>query len=330
MIRFADPLWLLGLSLLVPLFLWDRHCRKRGHRYLFYSSRRLLPAPARGWRPLLVRHLFSAQLAALALLIIALAGPQRIETFRTTEVHGCDILLTLDISGSMASVDFKPQNRLEVAKEVIARFIERRSTDRLGLVTFAATAYTRCPLTIDDELLRQSLAETQLGDIEDGTAIGMGLATAVNRLKNSTAKTRILILLTDGINNRGEIDPRDAATMARDFGVRIYTIGVGTRGQAPYPVTDPFGNRQFVMVDVEIDEQLLKEIAARTGGLYFRATDRESLAGVFTEIDRWEKTDIKVRETHEKYELFPYFLGLGLLLGVLVEVARRTAARVLP
>ncbi|HNX96167.1 MAG TPA: VWA domain-containing protein, partial [Candidatus Aminicenantes bacterium] len=154
--------------------------------------------------------------------------------------------------------------------------------------------------------------------------------TAVNRLKNSTAKTRVLILLTDGINNRGEIDPRDAATMARDFGVRIYTIGVGTRGQAPYPVTDPFGNRQFVMVDVEIDEPLLKEIASRTGGLYFRATDRESLAGVFAEIDRWEKTDIKVRETHEKHELFPYFLGLGLLLGVLVEVARRTVARVLP
>ncbi len=330
MIRFSNPWWLAFLFVLALLAWWQRRSRNRGHHYLFYSSRRLLPAAARGWKPFLVRHLFSFELAVLILLVVAMAGPQRVKTFRTSETHGCDILLTLDLSGSMASIDFKPQNRLEVAKEVIARFIERRSNDRLGLVTFAATAYTRCPLTIDDELLRQALAETQLGDIEDGTALGMGLATAVNRLKNSTAKTRILILLTDGINNRGEIDPRDAATMARDFGVRVYTIGVGTRGQAPYPVTDPFGNRQYVMVDVEIDEELLKMIAARTGGLYFRATDRESLQGVFAEIDRWEKTDIKVRETSERHELFPYLLALALLLGVSVEIARRTVARVLP
>jgi Ca-activated chloride channel family protein len=241
-----------------------------------------------------------------------------------------DILLTLDISGSMASVDFKPKNRLEVAKEVIAAFIEKRRSDRLGLVIFAATSYTKCPLTVDYDMLKFYLQDTELGELEDGTALGMALATSVNRIQNSGAKTKIIILLTDGVNNRGEIDPRDAAKMARDFGIKVYTIGVGTGGEAPYPVLDSFGRRQYVMVSVEIDEALLQEIAKTTGGLYFRAIDRDSLRTIFREIDRWEKTKIKTKNYYETTELFPYFLTMGLLLLLLVESARRSFLRTLP
>ena len=235
-----------------------------------------------------------------------------------------DILLTLDISGSMAPVDFKPKNRLEVAKEVIAAFIEKRRSDRLGLVVFAATSYTKCPLTVDYDILKFYLQETELGELEDGTAIGMALATSVNRIRHSAAKTKIIILLTDGVNNRGEIDPRDAAKMARDFNVKVYTIGVGTRGEAPYPVLDSFGRRQYVMVNVEIDETLLQEIANTTGGLYFRATDRDSLREHLQRDRPLGKDHHQEPKTYfETTELFPYFIALGLFILLLVEIARR-------
>jgi Ca-activated chloride channel family protein len=227
-------------------------------------------------------------------------------------------------------VDFKPRNRLEVAKEVIASFIARRRDDRLGLVVFAATSATKCPLTVDYDILTFTLQETQLGELEDGTAIGMALAGSVNRIRHSPAKTRIIILLTDGVNNRGEIDPRDAAKMARDLGVKVYAIGVGTRGEAPYPVLDALGRQRYVMVNVEIDEALLREVAKTTGGLYFRATDRDSLQGVFAEIDRWERSGVKSRAYYETRELFPWFIAAGLLLLFLVEAARRSFLRTLP
>ncbi len=330
MFRLAAKLYLPLLLLLPLLAWWQRFLSGRGQRHVWFPARALLPAPASSFKAALARNLDRFKAAALLLFILALARPQLLNTYQVEEQKGLDILLTLDISGSMAAIDFKPKNRLEEAKEVIASFIEKRRNDRLGLVIFAATSTTKCPLTIDYDILKFYLQETELGELEDGTAIGMALAASVNRIRHSPAKTRIVILLTDGVNNRGEIDPRDAAKMARDFRIKVYTIGVGTRGEAPYPVLDSFGRRQHVMVNVEIDESLLQEMAKTTGGLYFRATDRDSLQNIFSEIDRWEKTSIKSRNYYETTELFPYFIAMGLLLLLLVEVARRSFLRTLP
>jgi Ca-activated chloride channel family protein len=213
---------------------------------------------------------------------------------------------------------------------VISSFIQKRSTDRLGLVVFAGTSYTKCPLTIDYAILKYFLGETAIGELEDGTAIGMALATSVNRIRHSKSRTKILILLTDGVNNRGEIDPRDAAKIAKDFSVKVYTIGVGTRGKAPYPVRDSFGRQQYMMVDVQIDEALLKEIANKTGGLYFRATDKDSLQQIFTEIDRWEKTEITTKRYYNARDLFIYFIIAALAILLAAEFAKRTILRTLP
>ncbi len=332
MIRLNHSFALFGLLVPLSLALWQRWLRRHGQRHVGFPARLLfgrgLPAPA--WETKLLAGLEWVKLGALALLALAMAQPQRINVLRVEEQRGVDIMLTLDISGSMASMDFQTKNRLEVAKEVIADFISRRSSDRLGLVIFAATAYTRCPLTVDRDVLREFLQEVQIGDIEDGTAIGLALATAVKRISGSGAKSKLIILLTDGVNNRGEIDPRDAARMARDFGVKVYAIGVGTRGQAPYPVPDALGRPQYMMVDVEIDEPLLQEIARTTGGLYLRATDTASLQSIFTDIDRWEKTRHTTRTVSERFELAPFLIAAGLFLLLLVEVSRRTWLRVLP
>jgi Ca-activated chloride channel family protein len=330
MFRLAAKLYLLLLLLLPLLAWWRRLLSRRGQRHVWFPGRALLPAPAATLKDTLVRSLGRFKAAALFLFIIALARPQLLNTYQVEEQRGLDILLTLDISGSMAALDFTPKNRLEMAKEVIASFIEKRRNDRLGLVVFAATSTTKCPLTVDYDILKFYLQETELGELEDGTAIGMALAASVNRIRHSAAKTKIIILLTDGVNNRGEIDPRDAAKMARDFNVKVYAIGVGTRGEAPYPVLDSFGRTQHVMVNVEIDETLLREMAKTTGGLYFRATDPDSLRAIFSEIDRWEKTSIKSRSYYETTELFPFFIALGLLILLLVEVARRSFLRTLP
>jgi Ca-activated chloride channel family protein len=330
MFRLAAKFFLL-LWLLLPLLAWwERLLERKGQRHVWFPAHGLFPAPVPTLKAALARRLNLCKMAALFFFIAALARPQLLNTDHVEEQKGMDILLTLDISGSMAAIDFKPKNRLEVAKDVIAAFIEKRRSDRLGLVIFAATSYTKCPLTVDYDILKFYLQETELGELEDGTALGMALATSVNRIQHAAAKTKIIILLTDGVNNRGEIDPRDAAKMARDFRVKVYAIGVGTRGEAPYPVLDSFGRRQHVMVNVEIDESLLQEMAKTTGGLYFRATDRDSLQNIFSEIDRWEKTNIKSRNYYETTELFPYFIALGLLLLFLVEVARRSFLRTLP
>ena len=330
MLKLAAKIYLLLLLLLPWLAWWEYFLDRKGRRHIWFPAQKLFPAALPTLKSILVRNLGRFKLAALFFFIVALARPQLLNTYQVEEQKGMDILLTLDISGSMAAVDFKPRNRLEVAKEVIASFIEKRRSDRLGLVIFAATSYTKCPLTMDYDILKFYLRDTELGELEDGTALGMALANSVNRLQHSQAKTKIIILLTDGVNNRGEIDPRDAAKMARDFHIKVYTIGVGTRGEAPYPVLDSFGRQQYVMVAVEIDEPLLQEIARTTGGLYFRATDPGSLRNIFSEIDRWEKTSFKKKNYYETTELFPYFIALGLFLLLLVETARRSFLRTLP
>jgi Ca-activated chloride channel family protein len=329
-LHFANKIYFLFLIIIPLLIGWNLFLKKKGRRYIYYSSQKLIKATNRSIKTFFIKHLFYVKLLALLLFIVALARPQELSYFDQENKKGIDILITLDISGSMASVDFTPKNRLEVAKEVIADFIKKRTTDRLGLVIFAGTSYTRCPLTIDYEMLDYFLKGVRIGELEDGTALGMALATSVNRIRTSKSKTKIIILLTDGVNNRGEIDPRDAAKIAKDFNVKVYTIGVGTQGQAPYPVTDSYGRTQYVMMNVEIDEALLKEIANATGGLYFRATDKEQLQQIFSEIDRWEKTEITTRRYYNARDLYLYFIIAGLVLLLLAEFSRRTILRTLP
>jgi Ca-activated chloride channel family protein len=238
--------------------------------------------------------LFGFRTIAIALLIIILARPQKTDNFQDVSTEGIDIVLALDISGSMLARDFKP-DRLEASKNVATEFITGRPYDRMGLVVFSGESFTQCPLTTDHAVLINLMRELKSGMIEDGTAIGMGLATAVNRIKDSEAKSKVIILLTDGVNNRGMIAPMTAAEIAKTYGVRVYTIGVGTQGVAPYPVQTPFGV-QYQDMQVEIDEGILKEIAKMTDGKYFRATDNEKLVQVYAEIDKLEKSRIDVRQ----------------------------------
>jgi Ca-activated chloride channel family protein len=268
-----------------------------------------------------LRHiLFALRVVAIALLIIVLARPQRTDRYQDVSTEGIDIVLTQDISGSMLARDFKP-DRLDAAKNIATEFISGRPYDRIGLVVFSGESFTQCPLTTDHAVLINLLREIQSGMIEDGTAIGMGLATAVNRIKDSKAKSKVIILLTDGVNNRGEIAPATAADIAKTFGIRVYTIGVGTQGTAPYPVQTPYGI-QYQDMPVEIDEGILQEIAQKTGGKYFRATDNDKLTQVYKEIDKLEKSKIDVKQFSRKEEkyLIPAVIAFFLLL---FEIAAR-------
>jgi Ca-activated chloride channel family protein len=270
-----------------------------------------------------LRHiLFALRMAAIALLIIVLARPQKTDRFQDVSTEGIDIVLAQDISGSMLARDFRP-DRLSAAKNIATEFISGRPYDRIGLVVFSGESFTQCPITTDHAVLINLLREIQSGMIEDGTAIGMGLATAVNRIKDSKAKSKVIILLTDGVNNRGEIAPATAAGIAKTFGIRVYTIGVGTQGMAPYPVQTPYGI-QYQDMPVEIDEAILQEIAQTTGGKYFRATDNDKLIQVYKEIDKLEKSKVDVRQFSRKEEkyLFPALLAFFML--VIELTARNT------
>ena len=249
------------------------------------------------------------------LLVVALARPQDVDEQRRSSAEGIDIMLVVDVSGSMLARDFKP-DRITAAKEVAGRFIADRYGDRLGLVVFAGEAFTQSPLTTDQSTLQTMLSRIRSGIIEDGTAIGNGLATAINRLRESDAKSKVIILLTDGVNNRGEIAPLMAADIAADMGIKVYTIGVGTRGKAPYPVVDMFGNMSFQPMDVEIDEKTLEGIAERTGGRYFRATDNDKLQSIYDEINQLEKSKVEVTDYTVYHERFLALLlaALGVLL----------------
>lgn len=261
-------------------------------------------------------------------LIVALARPQTYSSGQNIYTEGIDIVMLLDISGSMLAEDFKP-NRVEAAKNVMNDFINGRVSDRIGLVVFARDSFTQCPLTIDYSVLKNLLKEIHTGMIEDGTAIGNAIANGVNRLKDSKAKSKIMILLTDGVNNSGEVDPVTAAQIAAKFGIRIYTIGVGTMGEAPYPFQTPFGVR-YQMVPVEIDENLLQQIASITGGKYFRATNNQKLSDIYKEIDKLEKTRVEVTSYRHATELFYGWAGAGIILLFLELAISRTYLRKLP
>ncbi len=294
-------LWLLGiLPVLVAYYVWRQLKGGASLRISSVSGVADAPKTVRYW----LRHVpFALRIIALALLIVALARPQGVEENARTNTEGIDIVLAIDVSGSMLARDFKP-DRITAAKEVAGDFIADRTGDRLGLVVFAGEAFTQSPLTTDQGTLQTLLGRIRSGLIEDGTAIGNGLATAINRLRESEAKSKVIILLTDGVNNRGEIAPLTAAEIAKAQGIRVYTIGVGTQGMAPYPAVDMFGNRTFVQQQVEIDEKTLREMAAHTGGRYFRATDKAKLKAIYDEINRLEKSKIEVLShitRHEHY-----------------------------
>ena len=314
--HFASQYYLWLLVLLVPMagyYVWRT---LQGGAAIQISSVRGVANAPRTVRYYL-RHLpFVLRAAAFALLVVALARPQDIEQNVSTNTEGIDIMLTIDVSGSMLARDFKP-DRITAAKEVAGSFIADRYGDRIGLVAFAGEAFTQSPLTTDQSTLQTLLSRIRSGLIEDGTAIGNGLATAINRLRESDAKSKVVILLTDGVNNRGEITPMTAAEIARAQNIRVYTIGVGTEGMAPYPAVDMFGNITYVKQKVEIDEKTLTAMADMTGGKYFRATDNAKLKAIYDEINQLEKSRVEVLEHISYHELFLVWVlaALGVLLA---------------
>lgn len=325
--------WVLWLLLLVPLVEWFR-TRPAARRALpFSNAAALRPLPvswaavAAGWLPWL-------RGAGMALLIVALARPQKGLQDSVVRTDAVDIVLVVDVSPSMAAEDFstptRRMNRLDAAKRVVSEFIRARPDDRMGMVVFAAWPFTAAPLTLDREWLLQRVAELQVGMVGDGTAIGSALASAVNRLRESAAKSRLVILLTDGMNNTGAISPDDAAQAAAALGIKVYTVGAGTRGFAPMPVQTPFGGVQYVRQPVEIDEALLQRMAAATGGSYFRATDFGSLEQIYRQIDQMEKTEIEVRQYTRFEERFAGWALAGWLLLALEKSLSLTRLGRLP
>lgn len=313
-IVFADEKYLWLLLLIIPLIVWYIIRDKKAYAGLTIPSLQAFNGKGNPLRYWLRHFLFFLRMIVLSLVIIAFARPQSTDRWEEREVEGVDIVLSLDISGSMLAEDFKP-NRIEAAKQIGAEFISGRPDDRIGLVIYAGESFTQCPLTLDHAVLINLFMQVESGIIEDGTAIGSGIATAVNRLKKSEAESKVIILLTDGVNNRGIISPLAAAEIAKSFGIRIYSIGIGTIGKAPYPFRTPFGV-QYQMIDVEIDEKLLQEISEMTGGKYFRATDEQALRQIYTEIDRLEKTKLEVTMFSKPREEF--FMILFLAIAILV------------
>ncbi|MDH3205826.1 MAG: VWA domain-containing protein [Gemmatimonadota bacterium] len=328
MFRFEDP-WVLGLLGLVPVALaarWWLAGRRSGT--LKYSAVDAVLASGSGQIngrrvPGFLRGL------AICALVVAAARPQTGITSESVLTEGIDIVLVVDISSSMLAEDLQP-NRLEAAKAVAAQFVAGRRNDRIALVAFAGEAFTQVPLTLDYSVVTSLLAELDPGMVEDGTAVGMGLATAVKRLQASEATSKVVILLTDGRSNRGEIGPVTAARTAEALGVRVYTIGAGSRGTAPVPVDDPLRGRVYANMRVDIDEETLREVASVTGGQYFRATDEQSLAEIYAEIDELERTEIEVENFTQYAEQFPIPLGVGFILLLLELGLSQTVLRRLP
>ncbi len=326
---FANPHYLYLLLLLIPLIIWYIFRMRKKQASLQVSAMEAFDTPKATTLKVYMRHIpFVLRMIAVALVIVILARPQSTNSWDTKSTEGIDIMMAIDVSTSMLAEDLKP-NRLEAAKNVAASFINGRPNDNIGLVVFAGESFTQCPLTTDHAVLLNLFKDIQCGMIEDGTAIGLGLANAVSRIKDSNAKSRVIILLTDGVNNRGEIAPVTASEIAQTFGIRVYTIGIGTRGEAPYPFQTAFGVK-YQNVPVEIDEELLKQIASNTGGQYFRATDNASLKSIYQEIDQMEKTKISVQQYSKKQEEYTPLALLIFALLLLELLLRNTWLRNIP
>ena len=324
--EYPNLLWLLFIpALLAALYVWQELTGRRPHFRVSTAT----PWQQEGVSVLAVlRHLpYVLRIAALSLIIVAIARPRSSTEVEKIDTEGIDIVLAMDVSTSMLARDFKP-DRINAAKDIAIEFISQRPSDRMGIVVFADESYTQCPLTTDRPTLINLMKEVQTGLIEDGTAIGNGLATAVARIMDSDAPSRVVILLTDGVNNTGEVAPQTAADIAKTYGIRVYTIGVGANGTAPYPVMTPWGV-DVQNMKVEIDEDLLKSIAEATGGRYFRATDNTKLAEIYTEINRMETARVSVDSFPVYKELFGRF-GVAALVCLLLELIVRFLIRRMP
>lgn len=318
--EFAYPALLWLMLLIVPVVIWYIY-KQKGRSTIQISNTQVFRNQPVSFKRILMHVVFGLQMIAFLLLVVAIARPQSRDDWENTDTEGIDIILAIDISSSMLAQDLRP-NRLEASKDLAVEFISGRRNDRIGLVVFGGESFTQCPLTVDHAVLINLFKEVRSGIVEDGTAIGLGLANAVSRLKDSETISKVVILLTDGVNNRGAIDPVTAAELARTFGIRVYTIGVGTVGRAQIPVQDQFGRTHMRMMDVEIDEETLQEIADITGGEYFRATGNDRLREIYAEIDQLEKSKINVKQYSRPVEEFMPFAVAALILlmtGFLIQ-----------
>ncbi len=325
---FANPWCLLLLLLLIPAIAWYIIKQNKAQAAMQVSSTEAFDKLPRSYKEYLRHVSFALRMAVIACIIVVLARPQSTDSWQNSSTEGVDIVLALDISGSMLARDFKP-DRVEAAKDVAARFVAGREYDNIGLVIFAGESFTMCPMTTDHAVLLNLMKDVHCGMVDDGTAIGDGLATAINRIKEGPAKSKTIILLTDGTNNTGVVDPLTAAEIAKTFGIRVYTIGVGTKGMAPYPVQTPYGIR-YQDMPVEIDEAKLRQIASTTNAAYFRATDKAALQGIFEEIDQMEKTKLSVKEFSRKEEEYLLWALLALILLGIEICLRHTVLRNIP
>lgn len=317
---FANPEYLFLLLLLLPIVGWYIYELRKSDASVQVSDTRVLAAQPKSIRIWLLHMPFVLRIAVITLISIALARPQLTNKWSSQSTEGIDIMMALDISGTMLAEDLRP-NRLEAAKKVASDFVIARPNDQIGLVVFAGESFTQCPLTTDHAVLVNLFKSVEYGMVEDGTAIGLGLANAVNRMKDSETKSKVIILLTDGSNNRGDIDPQTAAEIAKTYGIRVYTIGVGSYGQARVPVQTPIG-KQYITMDNEFDETTLRSIAETTGGQYFRAKDNTSLKAIYDQIDQMEKTKLRVREFSKHTENFMPFLYAALICLLLELIIR--------
>jgi Ca-activated chloride channel homolog len=329
-IQFAEKQWFWLLLLLPLMSAWYIWKLKKREAEINYASFKLFKDIKTPLKAKLRHSLFISRLLAMALLITALARPQSRSSWKDVKTEGIDIIFSLDISLSMLAKDFKP-NRIEVAKDVITDFIDARPDDRLGLVIFGGQAFTQCPLTTDHKVLKNMFTQVKAGMLDQGTAIGLGLATAVARIKDSNAKSKVIILVSDGVSNVGEVSPLTAGELARTYGVRVYCIGVGSRGKALQPVAQYApGEYEYDYVDVEIDEKVMTEISEMTEGKYFRATNKESLKNIYTEIDKMEKTIISEKSFSNKAEHFLPWVIAAVLLLLLEFILHFTLFRAIP
>lgn len=330
---FANSAYLLLMLLIIPCVIWYVLRGRKRRAAMSVPTVSMYGGMRKSWKYYLIHVPFILDMAAIALLSLILARPQTTDRWQDTEIEGIDIMLAVDVSTSMLAEDLKP-NRIEAAKQVASEFINGRPNDNIGLTIFAGEAFTQCPMTVDHAILLNMFQNVSSdiaakGIIEDGTAIGMGLANAISRLKDSQAKSKVIILLTDGSNNRGEISPTTAAEMAKSFGIRVYTIGVGTNGTAPYPVQTAYG-KQYINVAVEIDENVLRQIAQTANGQYYRATSNSKLKEVYDEIDKLERTKLQVKEFSKNQEEYQP-LALALLLSLLMSILlKQTVLRTIP
>lgn len=325
---FANIEYLFLLLLLIPYIVWYILKHKKNNATLQMSDTNIYRDIKKSYKIYLLHAPFILRIIVLSLVILILARPQTTNNWQNSEVEGIDIMLAIDVSTSMLAEDLKP-NRLEAAKDVAAEFISGRPNDNIGITLFAGESFTQCPLTVDHTVLLNLFQSINSGIVEDGTAVGMGIANAVSRLKDSKAKSKVIILLTDGTNNKGDISPLTAADIAKSFGIRVYTIGVGTNGMAPYPLRVA-GTIQYINTPVEIDEKTLTQIAITTNGNYFRATNNSKLKEVYKEIDKLEKTKLNVKQYSKRHEEYQWFALIALLFLLLEFYLRNSILKKIP